>query len=69
MNNPNISDEEFLPESDRHYNSRIYWDKLDRLSTVLSMMGTEINPDGLGILGVAEIENDTVLNDLIKMQN
>ena len=31
------------------------------------MMGTEINPDGLGILGVAEIENDTVLNDLIKM--
>lgn len=67
VNNPNVSDEEFLPESDRRYNSRIYWDKLDRLSTVLSMMGTDINPDGLGILGVAEIENDTVLNDLIKM--
>jgi hypothetical protein len=31
-------------------------------------MGTDINPDGLAILGVAEIENDTVLNDLIKTE-
>ena len=27
-------------------------------------MGTDINPDGPAIIGVAEIENDTVLNDL-----
>jgi predicted extracellular nuclease len=29
-------------------------------------MGTTYTPDGPAILGVAEIENDTVLNDLIK---
>lgn len=67
INNPKINDEEFLPDSDRRYNTRIYMDKLDRLSTVLSMMGTEINPDGVSMVGVAEVENDTVLKDLIKM--
>ncbi|MFT3981853.1 MAG: endonuclease/exonuclease/phosphatase [Ferruginibacter sp.] len=65
VNNTLVDDEEFLPNSERHYNSRIYWDKLDRLSSVISQMGTDINPDGLAILGVAEIENDTVLTDLL----
>ncbi|RYE22878.1 MAG: hypothetical protein EOP51_12140 [Sphingobacteriales bacterium] len=60
-----VDDEEFLPASERKYNSRIYWDKLDRLSDVISQMGREINPDGLAILGVSEIENDTVLTDLV----
>ncbi|MEO6540438.1 MAG: endonuclease/exonuclease/phosphatase [Ferruginibacter sp.] len=65
INNPIVDDEEFLPNSERHYNSRIFLDKVDRLSSVISQMGTEINPDGLAILGVAEIENDTVLNILV----
>lgn len=67
INDPFKDDEEFLPNSERQYNGRIYWDKLSRLSDVISQMGTDINPDGLAILGVAEIENDTVLNDLIRM--
>ncbi len=66
VNNPNVDDEEFLPESDRQYNSTIYFDKLNRLSDVVSQMGTDVTPDGLALLGVAEIENDTVLTDLTK---
>lgn len=65
VNNPSINDEEFLPNSERHYNSRIYFDKTERLSNVISQMGTEFNPDGLALLGVAEIENDTVLSELV----
>lgn len=65
IDNPIVNDEEFLPSSDRRYNTHIYYDKIDRLSTVLSQMGTEISPDGLSIIGVAEIENDTVLTDLV----
>lgn len=64
VNNTMIDDEEFLPNSERHYTGRIYRDKLDRLASVISQMGTDINPDGLALLGVAEIENDTVLTDL-----
>jgi hypothetical protein len=66
VNNPIVDDEEFLPESERNYNTRVYFDKLSRLASVVSKMGTEVNPDGLAFLGVAEIENDTVLTDLIK---
>lgn len=66
INDPLKNDEEFLPESLRLYNSSVYWDKLNRLSTVISMMGKEMSPDGLALVGVAEIENDTVLADLVK---
>lgn len=66
VNNPMVDDEEFLPNSARQYNSHIYLDKLDRLSDVVSQMGTDITPDGLALLGVAEIENDTVLTDLAR---
>ncbi|RYY64389.1 MAG: endonuclease/exonuclease/phosphatase family protein, partial [Chitinophagaceae bacterium] len=51
VNNAMVDDEEFLPNSERRYNSRIYKDKLERLSTVISQMGTDVNPDGLAILG------------------
>ena len=65
VNNPMVDDEEFLPNSERHYNSRIFLDKVSRLAFVVSQMGTDINPDGLALLGVAEVENDTVLTILI----
>ena len=35
------------------------------MAKVISQIGIDVNPDGLAILGVAEIENDTVLTDLI----
>src|SRR6188472_2471882 len=69
VNNPKVDDEEFLPNSERHYNSRIFLDKVERLSSVIEQMGTDLNPDGLALLGVAEIENDTVLNILVKHKN
>ncbi len=69
VDNPLVSDEEFLPGGERHYNTRIFLDKLGRLSTVIVQMGTDINPDGLAILGVAEVENDTVLRLLVTHPN
>lgn len=65
VNNPIVNDDDFTPTGAKNYNSKIYRDKVQHLATVLSQMGTDINPDGPAIIGVAEIENDTVLNDLI----
>ena len=65
VHNPSINDTEFLPTSEKHYNTEVYLDKVQHLATVISQIGTDINPDGPGLLGVAEVENDTVLNDLI----
>jgi hypothetical protein len=65
LDNPLINDEEFLPSGPKNYNSAIYWDKISKLARVISEMGIEINPDGPALLGVAEVENDTVLKDLV----
>jgi len=68
LDNPMINDEEFLPSGPRNYSGTIYFDKLNKLATVISEMGVEINADGPAVLGVAEVENDTVLNDLIRQK-
>lgn len=65
LDNPIVNDDEFLPGGERHYGSKIYWDKVNHLAHVISLMGTAFTPDGPALLGVAEIENDTVLNDLV----
>ncbi|MDP1812602.1 MAG: endonuclease/exonuclease/phosphatase [Sediminibacterium sp.] len=65
MNNPLVNDEDFTPLGNKHYTGDIYTDKLNKLATVISLIGKDISPGGPALLGVAEIENDTVLNDLV----
>lgn len=65
IDNPIVNDEEFLPTGIRNYNTAIYKSKIQNLATVISQMGADKSPDGPAILGVAEIENDTVLTDLV----
>jgi len=65
VDNPIVNDNEFTPKGEKNYNSSIYFSKVQHLATVISQMGTDINPDGPALLGAAEIENDTVLNDLV----
>jgi len=65
VDNTMTNDEEFLPNGPRNYSGDIYKNKLGKLATVISQMGEEISPDGPVLLGVAEVENDTVLNDLV----
>lgn len=64
-NNPMVNDDDFTLKGIKHYNSIIYQDKINNLAKVIGLIGTEYATDGPAILGVAEIENDTVLNDLI----
>lgn len=65
IDNTLINDEEFLPSGIRNYNTAIYKDKLAKLAAVIAQIGTSYTPDGPALLGVAEIENDTVLHDLV----
>jgi hypothetical protein len=59
-------DEEFLPNGSYHYTSAVYNDKLSKLSDVISEIGTDESPDGLALMGCAEVENRVVLDGLIK---
>ncbi len=65
INNPLTNDEEFLPDGANRWNGPRYWKKINDLSTVISQIGTEFTPDGPAILGLSEIENREVLEDLV----
>jgi hypothetical protein len=64
LDTPGKNDSEFLPNGSNQYTGFVYKDKLKNLSRVISELGTEMTPDGVAILGVAEIENRSVLEDL-----
>ncbi len=65
IDDPKISDAEFLPNGTKHYTSEVYLDKVGNLAKVISQIGTDMSPDGLSIIGNAEVENETVLHDLV----
>ena len=65
VDNKMVNDNDFLPTGTKNYTGNVYRDKVQHLATVLSQIGTDINPDGPAMIGVAEVENDTVLNDLM----
>lgn len=62
----NVNDAEFTPSGAKAWTYAKYTDKLGRLAEVISQIGTDVSPDGPAILGVAEIENRGVLEDLAK---
>lgn len=62
---PDKFDEEFTPTGKRLWHEGIYQEKLQNLARVVSELGTELSPDGLAILGVAEVENRKVLEDFV----
>lgn len=66
INDPLINDEEFLPTGTKLYSGKVYKDKLSNLSQVISQLALEETADGVAMLGVAEIENKSVLEDLVK---
>jgi hypothetical protein len=64
VDNPIVNDDDFTPTGIKHYTGAIFLDKVNKLATVISQIGTDISNDGPALLGVAEIENDTVLETL-----
>jgi len=61
-----ILQDDFTPSGAKNWDSKKYHEKLRNMAKVIGMVGTEATPDGLAILGVCEIENRGVLEDLIK---
>lgn len=61
---PAKKDDEFLPESDRHWTFWRYRQKLINLSKVLVAAGEGEIP---ALIGLCEVENDSVMEDLIHL--
>ncbi|OCB77411.1 endonuclease [Flavobacterium crassostreae] len=63
--NPATNDQEWTPEGKKHWNSQKYRQKLANLSSVILDIGSLENKNAPTLLGCCEIENRTVLEDLI----
>lgn len=66
INNNGKYDLEFSPAGKNKWDGNKYWSKINRLSYAISQMTTKTTPMGPAVIGCSEIENETVLNDLVK---
>lgn len=66
INNNGKYDLEFSPAGSRKWNGHKYWSKINKLAYAISQMTTKTTPNGPAIIGVSEIENRSVLDDLVK---
>jgi len=68
INNPNTFDDDFTSKGKNHYTSQIYWNKIKNISTVISQIGFEKTNNSPALIGLAEIENRSVLEDLVQSE-
>jgi predicted extracellular nuclease len=62
IDDPGITDEEFLPVSEKQWNTQRYNKKLEDIARVLGGINSEELPE---VIGLCEVENRGVLEDLI----
>jgi len=58
--------DDFTPIGKKNWNTQKYYHKLDNMARVLSEIGVGVEPMGPAIIGVSEVENKSVLDDLVK---
>lgn len=61
--NPEKNDDDFLPDGFMKWTSWKYWEKLKNIARVITAVGEMQSP---AIVGMCEIENDSVIFDLTK---
>lgn len=62
----NPRDEEYTPDGKYQWTKTKYEQKLQNIAQVISKLGSDYCPAGLAIIGIAEVENKRVLDDLVK---
>lgn len=65
INNNGKYDKEFSPDGARQWNGEKYRMKLHNMAYAISQMRSRITPMGPAFIGVSEIENRSVLDDLV----
>ena len=66
INSNGTYDLEFSPNGARQWDSRKYWMKIHNMAYAFAQMKTEATPFGPAIIGMSEIENETVLKDIAR---
>lgn len=69
INNNGKYDFEFSPEGKNRWDGKKYKSKLKNMAYAISQMTTKLTPTGPALIGVSEIENKSVLDDLVKEES
>jgi predicted extracellular nuclease len=69
VNDSKTWDDDFTPEGKKAWSYERYQKKLQKISAVLSQLGTEKSAHAPALIGLVEIENEHVLQDLIRHPN
>jgi hypothetical protein len=62
---PGDNDKEFAPDSDKKWNTEKYFAKMETMASVIVGIGADFTGTPPAIVGLSEIENMTVLKDLV----
>ncbi|RLD39189.1 MAG: endonuclease/exonuclease/phosphatase family protein [Bacteroidetes bacterium] len=65
IDTPEVRDSEFTPSAAKKWNSQKYYEKLDNMAKVISKIAIDKTPEGVAILGICEVENKEVIEDLV----
>jgi hypothetical protein len=65
IDDPNVDDFEFTPEGPSQWTSKRYYVKLSHMAEVISQIGDEYTKVGPVFIGVSEVENRGVVQDLV----
>lgn len=65
INDPNTLDDDRTPQGADRWTSKVYNDHVQKIAKVISEIGREVTQQAPDIVGLAEIENQEVLVDLI----
>ncbi len=65
---PAIRDEDFTLDGRYTWGAEKYQNKLRNMAEVIADLGTSVSPDGMAVLGVCEVENKKVLEDLVSQE-
>lgn len=66
INANGVYDLEFSPKGARQWNSQKYWSKIHNMAYAISQMATPNTPMGPAVIGVSEVENKSMLQDLVR---
>ncbi len=69
QDDPETLDDDFLPESEKRWNKKRYEKKLFKLGTAISNIGFSKSGKAPVLVGVAEVENKRVLEDLVQTKH
>lgn len=68
QNDPITFDDDRTPEGKDHWTKEIYQDKLKNMAKVIAEIGADVSGTTPAIIGVCEVENRTVLEDLVNQK-